>query len=101
MNISSVSSTTSNQYSTVSSNDEITKLEKQKSVLQKELLSVSRSDDDAETKELKSKQIQLQIQQIEARIQQLKAEKNKQSQSQGNKTLSEKALDTQKIDVKI
>lgn len=88
MNISSISSSSSNAYSTVNNNDEITQLEKQKTKLEKELKEVNQSKGDEKTKEEKAKLLQTQIQQIDARIQQIKAEKNNQNQSSSQQAVS-------------
>lgn len=89
MSISSISSMSGNTYSSMESSDEITQLEKQKSVLEKELQKVNQSKEDAKTKEQKVKQLQLQIQQLEAQIQQKKSERNGQN---GNRTAAAPAV---------
>ncbi len=101
MDISSVSSSAANSYTSAGGSDEITVLEKQKSSLEKELQSVSQSKDDAKTKELKTSQLQLQIERIEARIQQIKTQKSKESQKRWNEKSSGKAANSVKLDVKV
>jgi len=85
MNISSISSSTTNASSTVNNSSAIAQLEKQKSTLQTQLSAVGQSQDDAKTKQDKTAQIQAQIQLIDAQIAQMRSEKSGQNQV-GQKT---------------
>jgi predicted metal-dependent hydrolase len=69
MNISSISSTSSTDYSTTN-NDVIEQLEKKKKLLQNELQKINQSKENEKTKQEKIKQIQTQIQLIDAQIKQ-------------------------------
>lgn len=80
MGISSVSSAAGTTYTSAISM-EIASLEKQKSALEKDLRTESQSKDDAKTKALKVKQLQIKIQQLATLIQQKESAQASQTQT--------------------
>ena len=76
--------------SSVSNNDGVEQLEKQKANLENELQKVSQSKDDEKTKQQKIKQLQAQIQQIEAQMQQKQAEKTNKNSAATQQILASK-----------
>ena len=93
MSISAVSSSSSNAYSSVNNDSELTRLKKQKIDLEKELQTVQQSEEEEETKEEKIKLLQMQIQQIEAQMQNISNNRNTgSSQETGDKKGPEQFL---------
>ncbi|MGC7873149.1 FlxA-like family protein [Desulfosporosinus sp. SYSU MS00001] len=88
MDVSAVSFGSNNDYSSSTNNSQIKQIQNQILKLQQELKTENQSNDDAQTKQMKTQQVQAQIELLQAQLTQLELKnqnKNSAQQSTSNK----------------